>query len=284
MWQDFEPRAESFIDNTVSIQLAILGTVGEVAATDILSRTLDNLQSLLDELREPKTTREEYLAKVAAESRENCIARWEAAGVPYEVARELADDISVGAPNASLRSQFEKSTIWLISEFGIGKSLLIERLFQEAVVDAMQREDTPIPVFLRARDIAADSRRMIDIVDASLSFLNGVESHKVIIFVDGVDEASRNFADNLKIDIRTIQSIKLETRVFITSRPIYSLEDNNSEQSIAVPILDSDEQAALISRVAGEDVIHTLLRYVPRNIEGCDSPSPIRYFVRELLA
>ena len=254
LWQDFLPRAEAFIDDTAGIQLEVLGTVGEAATTDILSRKIDNLQSLLDELKEPKTTREEYLARAAAESRASCIARWEAAGVSYELAQELADDMSVGAPSADLRSQFEKPVVWLMGEFGIGKSLLIERLFQEAVADAKRHEDAPVPVFLRARDIAAENCRLINIVDATVPFLKNAKTQRVIIFIDGVDETSHNFADNLKIDIRTIQSIKPEMRVFVTSRPIYSLEDNDLEQNITVPTLESDGQSALISRIAGQDV------------------------------
>lgn len=254
LWQDFMPKAEAFINGTVDIQLEVLGTVGEAAATDILGRRIDNLQSLLAELKEPKTTYGEYLALVAAESRENCIARWEAAGLSYELAQELANDISVGAPNATLRSQFEKPVIWLVGEFGIGKSLLIERLFQEAVVDAVQREDAPIPIFLRARDIASDSRRLKDIVDASLSSLKDAKTQTVIIFVDGVDEASRNFADNLKVDVRTIQSVRPGTRVFITSRFLQNLSLSDREQLIGIPRLQEAERLFLMSRIAGQEI------------------------------
>lgn len=254
LWRDFMPRAEVFINNTVGIQLEVFGTVGEAAATDILSRRIDNLQSLLNKLQEPKTTREGYLARVVAESRENCIARWEAAGIPYELALELADDVSIGAPGASVRSRFEKPVVWLTGEFGIGKSLLIERLFQEAVIDAIQHENVPIPVFLRARDIASESRRLIDIVDDSVTFLRSTEIHKVTIFVDGADEASRSFADNLKIDIRTIQSVRPETRVFITSRSLQNLSLSDSEQLIPVPKLQEAERLSLMSRIAGQEI------------------------------
>ena len=254
LWQDFVPRAEAFINDTVGIQLEVFGSIGEAATIDILSRKIDNLQSLLDELKEPKTTREEYLARVVAESRASCIARWEAAGVSYELAQELADDMSVGAPSASLRSQFEKTVVWLTGEFGIGKSLLTERLFQEAIADAKRREDAPVPIFLRARDIAAENCRLINIVDATVPFLKNAKTQRVIIFIDGVDETSRNFADNLKVDVRTIQSLRPNTRVFITSRFLQDLSFSDNEQLINVPKLQEAERLSLMSRIAGQEI------------------------------
>lgn len=69
------------------------------------------------------------------ESLARCAERWEAAGLSAEEARVLAADPTLGAPGPRLRAALSDRKMAVIAgEVGAGKSLLMERLLQRAVV------------------------------------------------------------------------------------------------------------------------------------------------------
>ena len=86
-----------------------------------------------------------------AHSRSRCIDRWLAAGVPQALAVALTEDPAVGMLHVPVFSPGRFAI--LRAEIGAGKSLLAERLFQDALRCARTSIDEKPPVFLEARNI-----------------------------------------------------------------------------------------------------------------------------------
>jgi hypothetical protein len=101
----------------------------------------------------PQQSRAELLDRLTASSRAQMIARWRAAGIPTDLAVELADDPTVGVLPAEL-SDFPPGTVKVLEgHLGMGKSLLGERLHQQDIQRARLRVDAPVPVWLPARSL-----------------------------------------------------------------------------------------------------------------------------------
>jgi nucleoside phosphorylase len=91
--------------------------------------------------------RRSEIDRLLSESRGRSIARWQGAGLSQEMATAFADE-SLGGSEALWRPAAGKSLVVLLAEFGAGKSLLTERLYQEALKRFAADPRSPIPIYL----------------------------------------------------------------------------------------------------------------------------------------
>ena len=87
------------------------------------------------------------------ESRGRCIARWRAVGLTREQAIAFADDENVGKASEDLWPSESRPLRILVGEFGAGKSLSGERMFQATLDTATKDTSAAVPVWLSVRDV-----------------------------------------------------------------------------------------------------------------------------------
>lgn len=177
-------------------------------------------------------------------SRGRCISLWQAAGVPRSEAIELANDSSIGSPWPELQPNDDKPLILIVGEFGAGKSLIAERIFQKAIKQACESADALLPVYLKAQKVVGQLQQA---VEAEISRLGESPSKGVAVIVDGADEVGSGLAAaDLLNEARILVNAWRESTVVITSRPIPILVE--SEEAVRVPPLSDKDAYALIER------------------------------------
>lgn len=120
--------------------LASLVTFSEVEA----------VRRMLEELVQTRGAMGPDLDELWRESRARCAARWRQLGLSREEAFELAADLLVGAPSPRARSALQRPLTIMTGEVGAGKSLLLDRLFQRAIVRLREDPEAPLPAFVEA--------------------------------------------------------------------------------------------------------------------------------------
>lgn len=153
--------------------------------------TVDDLavqikQSLSDELtsalRNPVSPNRR--AKLQYERRlsvSRCKTAWLAIGVDDALADEMAND-----PDLGNRLEFPTPGLHtVVGDQGLGKSLAVERLFQMAIINAIEDSLQPFPVFIRARELKIAVK---DYIEQSLEGNADPYNPKVFVVIDGIDE------------------------------------------------------------------------------------------------
>lgn len=194
-------------------------------------------------------------------SRARCITLWQAAGVLKDEAIKLANDLSIGALQPELQPHEDKPLILLIGEFGAGKSLIAERLFQKAIKQACEKADAPVPVYLKAQKVVGQLQQS---VEAEISNLGESPSKGALVIIDGADETRSDLAFELLNEARVFVSAQLKNTVFITSRPIPTLIE--SEEAIRVAPLSNEEAYALVERFSGRQITPYLVWKWPQSV------------------
>ena len=206
--------------------------------------------------RSAKSQRDERLGRQTvqawrAESVERCVARWEALKVEPKLARELAADPQVGA---DLSLNPDEMVTLLIGDFGVGKSLALEKLFQRATDTYLKTEDAPVPVWLHASELSGAS--VTEKVKQRVQDANEYLERGAAVFVDGADESSQ-FA----LSVRDLEgqarafTNTFRGSVLIATRPSSVLEERlDRKNRQLLPKLSPEESLALISRIADKDV------------------------------
>jgi hypothetical protein len=186
------------------------------------------------------------LKELARASRARCIERWQANGVQYAEACQLADDTTVGAPGDRVKVNHGMPLIILTSEVGAGKSLIAERLHQEAIMVALGSSAAPVPVYLEAPAVQGD------LEFAVTHACQGLGDPKVqgsTIVINGADEAS-SFALDLLTQARVLANTWPNTRIVITSRPLSAFD--GCEEIVEVRPLTTNESDTLIKKFSGK--------------------------------
>ena len=131
--------------------------------------------------------REELLKKMLARSHAFCAARWQAAGLDHDHARELAEDESIGAAAPDFQPSEQQPIVLVVGDFGSGKSLMAERLYQKAIRKFLPLRSAPIPVFAKADEFVGPS---LQLVVERASRLGVPSRNGIAAIVDGADEAA----------------------------------------------------------------------------------------------
>ena len=195
------------------------------------------------------------------ESRARCAERWQRLGLPRDEALALADDPSTGAPAPRTRSALQKPLTIVTAEVGSGKSLLLDRLFQRSVVRLREEPDAPVPAFVEAWEVTG---RLQDAVVQKTSALVNPRRRGAAVFIDGTEEPGRAVAARLLKEARILVEAWPNTTVVIAGRPLPDFVEQ--EETFDIPDLNSDEQKALIERIAGREITSGLVRAWPESV------------------
>ncbi|MBH8578241.1 hypothetical protein I8752_35920 [Nostocaceae cyanobacterium CENA369] len=143
----------------------------------------------------------------------------------------------------------ENPLIILIGDFGVGKSLLAQRLFQDAIKQARKNPAAPIPVDLKAQQVAGQLQKTIE---EEISKLGQSFSQGVTAIIDGADEAGSALAAHLLNEARILVNTWEKTTLVITSRAIPAL--SKVEEAVQVPPLTENEAYALVERISKQPI------------------------------
>lgn len=254
---------------------ALLAKVGsrvkwiEVGSGGLAQAIIPTLQDELARLwrRRPDLGYTSRLHELKNRSLARCIARWQATGVPVDKAEEFATNISVGDPHPVIKQHYARSRLLvLIGDVGAGKSLIAERLYQQAIDVALKDINSPIPVFLEAHEAI---NGLEDAIKRAADGLGNPHVQGVCAFVDGLDEIGTAASLRILTEARVLARTWPNTRIVITSRPLVSLD--NIEEAINVPLLSEDQAYALISDLADVANVRSL---------AFNWPQPIREALR----
>ena len=194
-----------------------------------------------------RSTKPATLDTLSARSRSRCIERWLAAGILNMLAEGLADDPSIGLLQVPI---FASNRFAIIrAEIGSGKSLVAERLFQDALRLARTPGNEQTPIFLEAKHIRGTLEQTL-----SKSGYEIVAGGSMLVIIDGLDEAPVKRRVELAQAAKRLTFECPSTRVLVTSRPLSDLSPNFDDFFIDIPLLNSEQTFALMTRVAGRHV------------------------------
>ena len=178
--------------------------------------------------------RKEILDRALRESRARCAQRWQALGVARDLARELAEDPSVGAlPEGR---PVDGPVTLLTGDVGVGKSLAGERLHQAAIAAALDDPNSPAPVWLRAHD-AAEIGLEPAVAEALTVAGDHAATRPVALVIDGLDEAGAAAAEILA-RARVLAEVRPGSRVVLTTRVLAAI-GTQEERHCVRPLSDA---------------------------------------------
>lgn len=185
------------------------------------------------------------------ESRARCKRRWALLGVPPEEADALARNPTVGAPSRKVREKLKEPVVVITAEVGSGKSLLLDRLMQRAIVRYRDREGAPLPVFVNATEVVEGKLR--EAVAKGTSALGDLAERGAAVFLDGLEEAGRARARQLLNEAHYLPDQLPNTTVVVSGRPIRELDEERERgQAFVLPPLSEEESLALVRRFSGD--------------------------------
>jgi nucleoside phosphorylase len=190
--------------------------------------------------------REDQLERLFRESRARCIERWQGAGLPAASASTFADDDSIGIPGYTLRPSRERPMTVLVGEFGLGKSLACERLYQHALRRSSEDPNAPAPVHV---ELSPGKLPSLADLRALAAPIGDVDKVGITLFLERSDEAGQEHAvDCLGLGRRVIANWPGST-VVMPTRPLPHFVD--IPEAIAFPLMAPAQAAELIARVSG---------------------------------
>lgn len=194
------------------------------------------------------------------ESWARCKRRWTLLGVPPEEAEALAQNPTVGAPSRRLREGLNRPVSIIAARVGSGKSLLLDRLMQRAIIRYREREDAPLPVFVEAARVENGLREAV--VERSSALPGWPEERGATVFLDGLDEVDRAKARRLLDDAHYLPERWPNTTVVVAGRPMQELEEEKKRgEAFELPELTEGETEALIRRFSGDNRVLDALAY-----------------------
>jgi|GEM_PF-2379737 len=198
------------------------------------------------------TDRLSKLKELQKRSRALCVCRFKAIISSLEMARELADDKSLGVSSDFSRLEPGKVFVF-IGEFGIGKTLIAQRLYQKAIIEAINDSHCAIPIYLECNEWKQE-QSLEKIVSLKAGSLGEPSVQGATIFIDGLDEVDSVIANKILEESYFLVESWDNTTLVITSRLIPCLENLDSKSRIQVPLLSEQQSYKLIERVSGREI------------------------------
>ena len=172
---------------------------------------------------------------------------WTTLGVLDGIADELAADNSIGN-----KMPFPTSgTLTVTAQQGSGKTLAAHRLYQQALVNRLQNHLQPFPIFLNARNISGDLK---DQVEKYTQEQGTVYTQRVLVIIDGLDEAGRHKANQLVNQAQSYTDANQNVVAVLMTRPLPGLD--HTSESYTLPECDEEEFLFIASKIAGRQVNH----------------------------
>lgn len=186
------------------------------------------------------------LESMGSASRARCIARWQAAGVPRDLAFQMLEETQVGSAPPELLPTRRHPISLLTGDFGMGKSLAAERALQAAIASSRQGQARAIPVFVHADKLGGP---LEPAVCRHASELGDPRSEGVFLVVDGLEQAGVGDALRILDETRVLVETWPGSRALVTSRPLPV--PTPLEEARPLPPLSNQAADDLIARVSG---------------------------------
>lgn len=229
-----------------------MGTIGDIRLENSTGNTFIgniNAESLkIYNAQDPEegsedSERSARLSDLAAESNARLVDRWMAVGLREAIAEGLASDESVGSIDRLGSSMPDAKLFAIVGEFGSGKSVTVERLYQKWIREAIEDERKPIPIFLEARfiegTIDSEIRRVA-------SGIGDPAKTGIRLILDGLDEPGPLRASDLLSQTRRLIRQRPNSQAVITVRPGLELGDL---KTVVYPPMTQGEIEILLQRV-----------------------------------
>jgi hypothetical protein len=168
-----------------------------------------------------------------------CCRRWTTLEVAESIAYELATDPTVGCINLSIDDVVARRLTIIVGDFGTGKSLGQERLFQDAIAVASSDVSKPVPQYIDARDVAS--------LECELRMLES-SSSAMFLFVDNADSVGADDLEKLLLRLEMLASNNPESAIVVTSREMQCVRKHPGLYRL--PRMDSGDAASLLNRIA----------------------------------
>ncbi len=191
--------------------------------------------------------RKEYLELLFRQSVARCVMRWQSAGTPSAIAKQLAQDMVVGAPRSDMVPTADRPIILLVGPIGAGKSLTGERLHQAAIQRALTAPDAPTPVYLETPSAAG---RLDAAVAEAVAATSGNRTRGVALFLHEAVGGETVDVRNLLNEARILANSWPNTTVVLLTRHSSPLQDAR-EEAVQVPPLSEQQALDLISQLSG---------------------------------
>jgi len=210
----------------------------------------------------PEENRKNLLNSALRASIGRCVERWQALGVPREIAMQLADDFGLGSPEESLVPTSSNPLRILLGELGLGKSLRLERWHQENIRNSIKISNSPVPVYLEAGGLGEPLEVQIE---RHARGLGDWRNAGVALALDRIERAGPEGAEDLLRDTRRLVASNTNSLALLASRPLFRLEVDE----VARPNELSQEEAAnLISKFASREVGPWLMDTWPQSLQS----------------
>ena len=193
-----------------------------------------------------------YLKQKYRESIADTKRLWTTLGAPEDVASQLAGDQSVGHRIVSP----SEGTLTVSAQQGSGKTLAAHRLYQLTLQNRLQDHSQPLPLFFNARNISGDLKEHIERYTHEQG---SVYTQKVLVIIDGLDEAGRQKANQLLRQAESYTDANQNVAAVVITRPLPGL--HTTKESYALPECDDEEFLSIASRVAGRQVNHAQIPF-----------------------
>ena len=210
----------------------------------------------------PGMGRAAKLESMARASRARCIARWQAAGVPRDIARLMLGQTDIGSAPTDLLPKRGDPISLLTGDFGTGKSLAAERALQAAIAASQNRQATAIPVFIQADELEGSLQAA---ARQYASELGDPKTEGVFLVVDGLEQAGVGDALRILDETRILVETWPGSRALVTSRPLPV--PTPIEEARPLPPLSNQAADDLIARVSGRASTPALSYGWPQPIE-----------------
>ena len=193
------------------------------------------------------------LESMGSASRARCVSRWQAAGVPRDIALQMLGQTDVGSAPPELLPTRGRPMSLLTGGFGIGKSLAAERALQAAIAASQEGQARGIPVFVQADELvgpleAAVRQHAIELGDPRIE--------GAFLVIDGLEQAGVSDALRILNETRALVEAWPGTLALVTSRALPVATP--IEEARPLPPLSDQAAHDLIARVSGRAVTPAL--------------------------
>ena len=188
------------------------------------------------------------LESMGSASRARCIMRWQAAGVPRDLAFQMLEETRVGSAPPELLPTRRHPISLLTGDFGMGKSLAAERALQAAIASSREGQARAIPVFVQADELVGP---LEPAVRRHASELGDPRIEGAYLVVDGLEQAGVGDALRILNEARVLVGTWPGSRALVTSRALPVPTPIEEERPL--PPLSNRAADDLIARVSGRD-------------------------------
>ncbi len=224
-----------------------------------------NFYQTLPEINRSDIARTEKLEEMYRESITGCKVRFLAVIGDEQKAAKLANDFSLGTTPANLDLKAQRLFI-LTGDFGIGKTLIVQRIFQNAIKAALEKSNAQIPVYLDTYTWRQNKPLRV-IIENEVEALGDVKTQGAIIIIDELDKALVSEAFEIIKQSYSLTEIWQKTIIIITSRPIQNIEDTYKNNLIRIPPLTFEQAHHLVENISDQEVNPMRLRDLGVSVE-----------------